>query len=423
MVLVMTDESRPAWAERLQAEREARDWSKAEMARRLRTAHGAEHMALDSITRQVRDWEAGRHYPTAWADSYAVALGIPRRDLFPPRTRHPAGPTDPDDDGLFAALDLTRVLAADGTEADAAYVETIRETSQALVRLDTLHGGNDILPLALRVFRTGHHKLGTGAYQPRVQRDLEAAVGEAGEVAAWMAYDADEQAASRQIIQEAMMLSRLAGDRDMELFELSHLAMQSVYLGRPAEALRVTASLTDDDLPPRVTALFDIRRGRALAQLGDQAGAVDALDRAAATLAGGIGPRDPYWTWWVDGTELTWHRGMAAAELGDWAAAVPLLHAAAEERGNARRARYNDLSHLLGALTAVGAWADAEPVIGEVAAHLGEVGSTRTTNLLARVCGRIVRAGGVSSTVADTAADLVETLAGMGADGVGASLR
>jgi hypothetical protein len=50
-----------------------------------------------------------------------------------------------------------------------------------------------------------------------VERDLTAAAGETGEIAAWLAPDADHQAISRQIIHEALMLSRLAGDHDMEL--------------------------------------------------------------------------------------------------------------------------------------------------------------------------------------------------------------
>ncbi|RAY15047.1 XRE family transcriptional regulator [Actinomadura craniellae] len=365
------------------------------------------------MTSQIRAWERGDHFPRDYVATLAAVFGLDPDDLFPPEETAAGQLADTGPPaGRGVALDLVSAVTTDGPEADAAYVQGLRETSQALVRLDTLHGGDDVLPLALRVFRAGSHRLGTGAYRPGVQRDLEAAVGEAGEVAAWMAYDADQQPVSRQIIQEAMMLSRLAGDRHMELFQLSHLAMQSVYLHRPAEALRIALSLTDEALPPRISALFDIRRGRALAQLGDTAGADDAFARASVILADGIGPSDPYWTWWMTDAELMWHRGAAAADRGDWVRAATLLHASAEARATARRARYNDLTHLLNALVRARAWADAEPVIGEVAAHLGEVESTRTTNLLRRVVERIVRDGGASSTVADTAASLRGALAG-----------
>ncbi|MFC6883604.1 MULTISPECIES: helix-turn-helix domain-containing protein [Actinomadura] len=288
-----------------------------------------------------------------------------------------------------------------GRPVDAAYVESIRETSQALVRLDTVHGGNDVLPLALRAFRVANRKLGSGAYERPIERDLIAATGEIAEVAAWLAFDADRQEVSRQVIHEALMLSRAAGDRDMELFELTHMAMQSVHLHRPAEAVRLTADVVDGRRPsPRVTALFDIRRGRALAQLGDKRRALDALGRARATLKDGITAADSPWTWWITDAEVLWHTGMAHAELGEWGAAVPLLRETADRRAAYQRARYNDLVHLLNALVHVADWREAEPVLGEVAAQVGEVGSTRTANLLARTVGRIARTDAPSTVAA-----------------------
>ncbi|MFD0857155.1 hypothetical protein ACFQ07_33435 [Actinomadura adrarensis] len=287
-------------------------------------------------------------------------------------------------------------------------VEAIRETSQALVKLDTLHGGNDLYPLALRIFRASNRQLATGDYNPTVERDLMAATGEAGEVAAWLAYDADQQDASRQIIHEALLLSRQAGDRSMELFQLSHLAMQSVQLHRAAEAYRIVGDvLGTEELAPRVGALFNIRRGRALAQMGDRMGAFDALDSACSTLDQGISPRDPYWTWWVTDPEISWHRAMAHAELGEWSVSVSLFQEAARQRTEYQRAWYNDQAHLLNALVHVRAWQDAEPVILELLNGAGAVESGRTTNLLRRVADRIARAKDVPSTVTDAAGELL----------------
>jgi hypothetical protein len=207
------------------------------------------------------------------------------------------------------------------------------------------------------------------------------------------------------------MLSRQVGDRDMELFELTHLAMQSVHLHRPAEALRITSDLLDGGrLASRVAAVLEIRRGRALAQLGDEGRAMAALGRARATVADGIGARDPYWTWWVSDAEVTWHLGMARAELGDWGGAVPLFHESVTRRAAYRRARYNDLAHLLNALVHVGEWQEAESAMAEAAALLAEVGSTRTTNLLHRITTRVAHAG-APSTVSDLADDLSRALA------------
>jgi hypothetical protein len=400
---------RPRWAMRLQVERETREWNKKEMARRLLRAEGLRQGSATNLARQIRRWEAGEVFPRDWASAYATAFGMERTELFgsEPDARHDS----PDDLGepmdLFDAVCLA---GGSGRPIDAGYVESIRRTNQALVRLDTLYGGDELFPLGLRVFRDVNRRLATGAYEPQVERDLMAATGETGEVVAWLAYDADRQTVSRQLIQEAMMLSRQAGDRDMELFELTHLAMQSVHLHRPAEALRITSDLLDGGrLTPRVAAVLEIRRGRALAQLGDEGRAMAALGRVRATVADGIGARDPHWTWWVNDVEVAWHLGMARAELGDWAGAVPLFHESATRRAAHRRARYNDLAHLLNALVHVGDWQEAEPVMVEAATLVTAVGSTRTTNLLHRVTDRVARAS-APSTMTDLADDLGRAL-------------
>jgi hypothetical protein len=59
-----------------------------------------------------------------------------------------------------------------------------------------------------------------------LESDLQAAVGELAQVAAWIAYDADQQELARHLTSEALLHSRLAGDRRMELFELAQLAIQ-----------------------------------------------------------------------------------------------------------------------------------------------------------------------------------------------------
>jgi hypothetical protein len=73
---IVRAERRPAWAVRLQAEREKREWTKREMARRLLQAAGYTHGSLDSLIRQIRDWEKGRHFPRDWIRAYATAFDI-----------------------------------------------------------------------------------------------------------------------------------------------------------------------------------------------------------------------------------------------------------------------------------------------------------------------------------------------------------
>ncbi|WP_067452554.1 hypothetical protein [Actinomadura macra] len=81
----MTDQQRPAWAVRLQAERQARGWGPFETARRLREAVGITHHPTDkvkSLAKQVTRHEKGHVFPTDWATAYTTAYETTSADLF-----------------------------------------------------------------------------------------------------------------------------------------------------------------------------------------------------------------------------------------------------------------------------------------------------------------------------------------------------
>jgi len=311
--------------------------------------------------------------------------------------------------GILALDPAVRCLPA-----DADYVAGLRQATRRLVALDTRHGGNDVLAIATRTFQAAHFRLASGAYVPHAERDLQAAVGEAGEVAAWIAYDADQQPLSRALCQEAMLVSRLAGDRSMELMQLGHMAMQGFHLRRSAESLRIADEvLGGTHLSGRVAALFHLRRGRALAQLGDRPRALSAIGRSRSMLADGITSRDPDWTWWISEPELTCHEAMAHADLGDWQTAAELFRRASAGHGSLVRARYNAEAHLLDVLVHGRAWRDSEPVAAGLASFCAEVGSARTASLLRRVTKRIRSTE--TTTALDDSAEELNRLLDMGA--------
>lgn len=120
----MSDQRRPCWAERIQAEREARGWGKWEMGRHLMNAVGIAPTPdrLKSLGRQMLDWEKGRHFPRDWADAYATVLGVPCEELFafeeattPPVgtvENSPTPDTGDDDVKRRAALQLITALGS-----------------------------------------------------------------------------------------------------------------------------------------------------------------------------------------------------------------------------------------------------------------------------------------------------------------------
>ncbi len=285
---------------------------------------------------------------------------------------------------------------------DAEYVEGVRAAVRELVALDGRRGGVGTSRQAVRWFRSVRRMVPGSAGD----RDFAAAAAELGEVTGWLLYDADRQVSARRVNREALELSRLAGDRSMELFVLTNMSMQSLYVHRPREALGIAdTALACYRLPPRVASLFRLRRARALAVLGDRDGALATMARVRADFTDGVSTRDPFWTWWVDDCELVWHKGMVHANLGDWAPAIDEFSRSLElgEHTDTRRGRYARLACLLAALVHVRDWSRAEPVALELLPMAREVGSGRATRLLRRTSARATSA---PATVHDIFAEL-----------------
>jgi transcriptional regulator with XRE-family HTH domain len=357
--------------------------------------------ALGHDPATIGRWERDKSTPQPLhrrplADALGLTLPELNAMLVGTEVAMPAGVVD-----LGDTVDRDSAAATD-------QVSALRATTGQIVSLDTRHGGDDLVHLAVRSFRGSHRELVRGRHRPGLERELGSAVAEAGQVAAWVAYDADDQALSRQLHHEALLVARLAADRDMELFLLASLAMQDVYVGNGAEALRIAEDVLESHrLSGRTAALFHVRRARALALGSDRAHALGTLRQAESLLAEGTGDRDPLWTWWITDAELAWHEGMIRASTGDWRAAVDSFHAAMDARGpDLRRSHYNDAAHLWWSLLAVGAWRDAETVVAKLVARLDDLRSGRTRTLLRRGIDLVDRAGSVPSGLADGTHDL-----------------
>ncbi len=404
-----------AMGERLRARREQLGKTQPETAQDLSDIVWERHRKRVAIAGdKVSKWERGECRPIPlYREAYRVYYNASDEDLgFRGATR--AAPLASIGAAAPPQLDLFLLEPLDATlrPVDEGYVGSVRDTVSALVTLDNLFGGDDLSALAVRAFRAAYRRLGAGRYEAGIDLDLQAATGELAEVAAWMLYDADNQAAARQLNQEALLLSRLSGDRAMELLILQNMSMQAGCLGRPQEALQlVTVVLDTSRLSPRVQALFTIREARARAQLGEHTDAPRAFAKARSLFQDGVADTDPAWVWWVTERELAWHEAMCLAGLGDWRRAVELFRQAAEGCPvDLNRTRYNDLAHLLLALVEVGAWRETEPVITQTLPYVGEVGSRRTAVLLMGAGKRIVNASASPPSTRDAAIHLLELL-------------
>lgn len=271
--------------------------------------------------------------------------------------------------------------------ADTAYLDAVHQHIWHIVELDNRFGGSDLARLAVRFFRSLHQQLGTGAYEPAIERDLQATAGELAEVAGWLLYDADRQDDVRRMNHEALYFSRLAGDRRMELLTLQNASMHAGHIGRPREALHLARSVLEsrDRLSPRVRTLFLVRKARALAQGGDER-ALRLFNEVRSHYKDGVRESDPKWAWWVDERELAWHEGMALVDLGRPGEAVEKFeHSVWGKTARQMRGRYLHLGYLLSAQVQVGAWSDAEKTMRQIATMVSDVSSTRTVVLLTAI--------------------------------------
>lgn len=195
-----------------------------------------------------------------------------------------------------------------------------RDTMRHLVALDTLHGSDGLVPMATRAFRTAADQLaivgGTA--------DVRSAVADLGAAAAWITADAVERDQSRAIGLEALALADMAGDTRMHRFLLSHLSMVSEHAGRYGDALAYAERiLADEPDSPRVLAMVEIRRARALSGLGAHTEAIAAWDRAEHLLTETPSADDGL-TYWIHDSEMAIHKAViltrgGARDAVDWA--------------------------------------------------------------------------------------------------------
>jgi len=250
-------------------ERQRRGLTRVELAALVRRA---DH-ALGTDESQIKRWEKGQQPQPAALRVLAVVLERPVEELTALTMQAPSAVLD--------ALELPPAQPADQN-----YVDSIRATIQRLLGLSSQHGGDEVAPLAARSLHAVRRRLAFGGYSLALTTELQAAAGELAEVAGWLMHDADHQEEARRLNVEALYLLRLAGDRNIELLTLSNMSFIALFQQQPGEALMLArAALDGGHLTNRQQVMFELRRARALAQLGAKSEAIQAAQAAQAFLA------------------------------------------------------------------------------------------------------------------------------------------
>ncbi|MDE3721229.1 DNA-binding protein [Nocardiopsis sp. N85] len=284
-------------------------------------------------------------------------------------------------------------------------VATVRATTGRLIALDTRIGARDLVASAASAATAAHH---LARRSHAGDRELLSAAAEAHQVAGWIAYDAEHQRLSRRMSLEALRLANAAGDRSMEHFALTQIAMQDVHLHRPAEASHLCdTALTETR--GSVRTLFTLRAARATAQRGERARALGLIHLTYSRHREGPRDDDPPWAWWLNEAEIAWHHAMIHVDTGDRAGAVERFIASTHRPGYVR-AVFVAHAALLWALARAHAWDEAETVLlRDVLPRLGEVSSVRVERMLVEAA-RLLDTAGRRPSLRDAAHGLIVAL-------------
>jgi hypothetical protein len=348
-----------------------------------------------SLKRMYTSWESGGVSPLDWQDELCEVFGLPPAAL---------GFAEPEHFPQLAVLDPPQLLVPE--YGDSTYLESVRKNTQNLISLNNRFGGGDLVRFAARFFSSVHDLLGVGAYDRRMERDLNAAAGELAEVVGWLAYDAEQHDLVRRMNQESLYFTRLAGDKSIELLTLQNASMHAGHVGRPGEALQLARSVLEGgfSLSPRLKALFLTRKARALAQMGDDS-SLSTFQEVRSLFLEGVREDDPDWAWWIDERELAWHEAMAGRDLRKVDVAISEFEHSVEATAPTQtRSLYHHRAHLLQAQVDLRAWTDVEATARSIFPLISQVASIRTAILLrktiAQVAGIQAAPDGVTASMA-----------------------
>ncbi|MFV2172376.1 hypothetical protein ACFHW2_11660 [Actinomadura sp. LOL_016] len=282
------DEKRPEWAIRLHREREARAWSKWEMARQLYRAAGINAgnggKPVRNLARQVSWWEAGKHFPETWSKAYSTAFGIPEHVLFEGAsagrmTRRGAlalagaaaalmprlsdGPVDPALVDYFR-LQLAGHYGADMMLGPRALIGTVRAQTELIDELLERADGSTRRKLA---------EVGT-AY---------------GQFLGWLHLDAGDARGATHWHAQALQFAHRSGNRDAVACTLVDMAMAHTDRGAGRAVVDLCGNVLQDaaGLNPEVGVFALQQQAHGASLLGDRRLADESL-AAAEVLVGRV---------------------------------------------------------------------------------------------------------------------------------------
>jgi hypothetical protein len=205
-----------------------------------------------------------------------------------------------------AAASLSASAAT--TSVGMADVKRLQRSAARLHSLDQQHGGDMIWHAAQARAHDGKQMLEYGNYTDTVGQQLLTATGQLQICAGWLALDAGQRETARSCLGEALAMGRQAKDAQIETRALAILALQSIALSRPREALRYAAgaehAATGQGCPAWLAVIPQLRLARGNSLMGNAADADRAIAQARRVLERDNTASDEEWSAFLSPAEV-----------------------------------------------------------------------------------------------------------------------
>jgi transcriptional regulator with XRE-family HTH domain len=289
----------------------------------------------------------------------------------------------------MSALPDDRLSLGDSARLGWADVETIREMTTVYRRLDNRFGGGHARGLTEQ-YLNGQvlPALRAGRYRSAVERSLLAATAELLQLAGWMAADVGENRSARDLMVQALDMSRHAGDHAFAAEVLAGMSHHAAFLGIGSQAVDLAVEAQREAAKVGVRALSAetlVMEAHGHALNLDTRSASSALSAAERELAAAARADDPPWLAYFDEAYLAAKHAHCLYALGKGREGVAYAERSLQMSGGYARARAFNLTLLATFHADAGEVDQAVAFGGEALDLASEMDSIRTGVYLARL--------------------------------------
>ena len=332
--------------------RELEGWSQGDLARHVRRAARQQGLLSGCDRQRVWKWESGQAAPSPESQVYlAIAFGVSAEDVdlygwpgwlpgretpaplgsaYTVRSLREAQASAMDRRtfityssvalvGLAAqwsALEPGRLATAlSGKTADAELVDWLEKTSAALTALPTKQRQHTARLLDAHL-GTVTDLIEHSRYDASTGRRLHLLAASLASTCGWYRFDQGRHAAAGRLWAGSLQAAHQAGDRDFGAGVVSDYAYQAIWLGNPQLATELLGHALTRTTHPTARSLLHLRRARAYAALGQEAGCYRALSASEKELGTRSADAAPAWCSWMSQADLAVDSGRCLLDLG-----------------------------------------------------------------------------------------------------------